>query len=259
MLDQLLGALRSLDLYTITALLLAENLVIFILAILLGHVLIRLFSHKPVALPPDTLSRTEIVLTLTTILLNTAVTVAGWWLWRHDIIQFRTDTGIWAWADVLLLLLVMDCAMYFLHRMAHIKVLYTILHKIHHKYDRPRPLTLFVLNPFETISFGVLWLAVIALYDASWLGMSIYLGLNVLFGLIGHLGVEPLPDSWRRIPLLGYLSTSTFHAQHHHDKEHNFGFYTLFWDRLFGTLSPHYAEEFGRLPAEERRKSDRDT
>ena len=55
--------------------------------------------------------------------------------------------------------------------------------------------------------------------------------------LVGHL---------RRvnIPFVHYISTSTFHAEHHQDADHNFGFYTLIWDRLFVTLSPDYVRDF---------------
>lgn len=250
--DQMLTALRSMDIYSAAALFLAENVLIFILAVIAGHWLLRVFRHKPVSTPPDALQPIEIVLTAITILLNTAITLFGWWMWTEDIIHFRSDIGIRAWADVVILLLVMDLAMYFLHRIAHVRGIYQILHSTHHRYDRPRPLTLFVLNPFEALSFGSLWLVVVAVYDASWLGISVYLTLNVLFGVMGHLGVEPFPDSWKRIPLLNYISTSTFHAQHHHDKAYNFGFYTLLWDKIFGTLSPRYVEDFGRLPAEKR-------
>ncbi len=246
--DALPDILRHLNLVQASALFLTENIIVFLCAIILGHLLAGRFRHKPVASAPDALSRMEIVLTATTILLNTVITLLGWYLWREGIIRFRGDVGIGVVIDVLVMIMVMDLAMYILHRAAHIPGIYRILHMTHHRYDRPRPLTLFVLNPFETLSFGLLWLLVIALYDASWAGMSIYLGLNVLFGVIGHLGVEPLPAAWRDLPLLRHLSTSTFHAQHHHDREHNFGFYTLLWDRLFGTLSPQYTDEFGQLP-----------
>ncbi len=248
----LTDTLRNLDPASMAGLLLAENVIVFLLAVLLGHLLVAMFRHRPVTHAPEKLESLEIILTVTTVLLNTATTLAGWWLWREGIIRFRTDTGLRAWLDVLVLLLVMDLAMYVLHRIAHIGGLYPLLHKTHHRYDRPRPLTLFVLNPFEAISFGALWLLFICVYDSSWLGMSVYLALNVLFGVIGHLGVEPFPKSWRNLPLLNYVSTSTFHAQHHGDKRYNFGFYTLLWDKLFGTLSPRYAEDFGEMPAKER-------
>jgi sterol desaturase/sphingolipid hydroxylase (fatty acid hydroxylase superfamily) len=61
----------------------------------------------------------------------------------------------------------------------------------------------------------------------------IYLSLNVLFGIVGHLGFEPLAaykSGWIR-----YLGTSDFHHAHHRDIHGNFGFYTSLWDRLFGT------------------------
>ena len=138
--------------------------------------------------------------------------------------------------------------MYLLHRIAHTRLLYSVLHRFHHKFDRPRPLTLFALNPIENLAFGALWLIVISVYDASWLGMSIYLALNVVFGAVGHLGVEPFPDEWAGRPVVKYIAGGSFHAQHHQDIEHNYGFYTLIWDRIFGTLRSDYERNFGRVP-----------
>jgi lathosterol oxidase len=66
---------------------------------------------------------------------------------------------------------------------------------------------------------------------------------------MGHLGVEPLPDWWARAPLLRCVTGGSFHARHHQDITCNFGFYTLFWDRLFRTLRSDYWARFGKLPA----------
>lgn len=227
--------------------LLVENLFIFGLALFAGQIMSRKFAARPVALEPKALDAAEISFVVSTLLLNTLVTIAGYWLWRKGIVRFREDTGWRALLDVFQLILVMDCAMYFLHRIAHIQWIFPLLHRSHHAYEHPRPLTLFVLNPAETLSFGLLWLVVISLYDYSWLGMSVYLALNVACGVIGHLGVEPFPDFVKTAPILKYFSTSTFHAQHHQNTHHNFGFYTLIWDKLFGTLSPRYVEDFGRI------------
>jgi Delta7-sterol 5-desaturase len=229
--------------------LLAENVLILILALFLGHWLVRRYAARRVALPAPPLQRLEVLVALGTVLLNTVTTLAGLFLWRWGIIRFRTDAGVWAWLDVLVLLLVMDLAMYLLHRVAHHPWLFPLMHRLHHDYDRPRPLTLFVLNPVENLSFGLLWLAVISVYSASWLGMSVYLVLNVLSGTVGHLGVEPLPAWWSRVPILRNLAGATFHARHHQDLGCNFGFYTLIWDRLFGTLRPDYWESLGAVPA----------
>lgn len=245
----IIEALQTMPYWLMSLVLLIENLIIFGLALWIGHWLKRRYADRPVAGTPKATDAVEISLVVLTLLLNTAVTVAGLWLWRRGIVQFREDTGWRAWLDVLILIAVMDFAMYFLHRIAHVKWIFPLLHSTHHRYENPRPLTLFALNPAETVSFGLLWLLVISVYDASWLGMSVYLALNVAFGTIGHLGVEPFPDQVTRAPFLRYLSTSTFHAQHHQSLNHNYGFYTLIWDRLFGTLAPRYEEDFGRVPA----------
>ncbi len=225
-----------------------ENLAIFVLVILIGGWMAKRFSAQRVAPVPPPLTLMEVNVALFNVLLNTVTTLAGLWLWRKGIVQFRTDLGLRAWADVLVLLLVMDLLMYLLHRLAHTRVLYALLHQFHHRYEHPRPLTLFALSPAETLAFGGLWLTVITLYHASWLGMSIYLMLNVCFGAVGHLGVEPFPLGWVRQPLLKHVAGGSFHAQHHQDMRHNFGFYTLFWDRLLGTLRPDYARNYGHVP-----------
>ena len=228
---------------------LVENLIIFLLVIVVGDLVATRFSARRVSLTPAALTWTEIVVALVNVLFNTATTVAGLFLWRKGIIKFRTDVGLRALLDVLVLLVAMDLLMYVLHRTAHTRLLYPILHQFHHRYDRPRPLNLFALSPVENLAFGGLWLAFISVYHASWAGMSAYLFLNVLFGAVGHLGVEPLPQSWVRHPVLKYVAGGSFHVQHHQDMKHNFGFYTLIWDRLWRTVRPDYAESFGTVPS----------
>ncbi len=246
--DLVLTLLRELPLTQAALLLLSENLLIFIGSTFLGNLLMQRYMDRRVAPTPPPIETKEIVYTASTILINTAVTLLGLWLWRAGFIRFRNDLGFFVLFDIGFLLLVMDTAMYAMHRVAHISWVYLIVHKTHHRYDSPRPLSLFVLNPFEAMGFGSLWLLVLCIYDSSWLGMAVYLVLNVIFGVIGHLGVEPFSASWLRMPILRWLTTSTFHAQHHQYPDFNFGFYTLIWDRVFGTLTPQYDTAFGTIP-----------
>lgn len=229
--------------------LLAENTLILLVAIIGGEWLIQVYADRRVAPLAPPLQRREVLIAISSVVGTTVITLIGLFLWRAGIIRFRTDAGLYAWLDVIVLLLVMDLAMYGLHRLAHHPLFFSWLHRLHHEFDRPRPLTLFILNPLENLAFGGLWLAVVSVYPASWLGMSIYLTLNVLFGTMGHLGVEPFPRWWGRVPILRYVGGSTFHARHHQDLGCNFGFYTLVWDRLFGTLRKDYFESIGTLPA----------
>ena len=73
-------------------------------------------------------------------------------------------------------------------------------------------------------------------------------------GIVGHLGVEPLPDWWTRVPLVRSVTGGSFHARHHQDVTCNYGFYTLIWDRLFGSLRSDYWTSFGKVPAWVERK-----
>lgn len=218
---------------------LAGNLGSFTLTLVLGHVLVRRFAPFPVSDPPPPLTNAEVGWATVCVLLNSLVTFAGWFLWRAGWITVRTGGSVFRmlW-DALVLLVLMDIAMYVLHRTAHHKWFFGWLHKLHHVYDNPRPLTLFVMNPLEVLAFGGLWLVLLCAYSASFAGIALYLTLNIAFGLAGHLGVEPFPARWATHPVLRYLGGSAFHARHHHDGAVNFGFYTTFWDKLGGTLGP---------------------
>jgi Delta7-sterol 5-desaturase len=223
------------------------NVLMFVAALAGGEVLLRLHGDHRISPVPEAVSRTEILLAVVCVILNSLVAVVGIVIWRAGLIQLRPygDYTIFTIVqDTIVLFFAMDFAMYLFHRVAHLPLLYPLLHQTHHRYENPRPLTLFVLNPFEVLGFGALWIVVVVLYHSSIEGILIYLAFNLIFGLVGHLGVEPMPEKWVNLPLLRYISTSTFHAEHHMDKDHNYGFYTLIWDRLFGTLSPEYLLDF---------------
>ncbi|MDF1663531.1 MAG: sterol desaturase family protein [Planctomycetota bacterium] len=247
--EVMISFLKEESLTKLGLLFLLENLAIFLFTLVVGRVFIWRFRSARVTAPAPPIKGWELALALVNVVLNSTVTLLGLWLWRQGWIVFRNELGIYALIDVFVLVAVMDFAMYWLHRIAHIKFVYFV-HVTHHEFQRVRPLTLFVLNPAENLGFGLLWLTVIAIYPATWLGMSVYLALNVTFGAIGHLGVEPFPAWWPKAFALRHIGTSTFHAQHHNDIDHNFGFYTLLWDRLFNTLSPRYEQDFGRLSEE---------
>lgn len=225
---------------------LAVNVVVFILALLLGDALVRLWRHRPIALAPPPLSRSEVGLAAACVVLNSGVMLAGWGLFRTSVIRVFVEASIVrVVADGLVLLLVMDLAMYVTHRIAHHPLAFRLVHAIHHRYDAPRPLTLFVLHPLEVLGFGGLWLAVLCTHRFSLGGILLYLAFNTAFGTLGHVGVEPLPTAFVRVPFVSSLGTSTFHARHHQAPGTNFGFYTTVWDRLFGSLEATYSTRFG--------------
>jgi len=249
-LNNLIQPLYTMPLEGVALWVLAENALIFFASLVIGHVAVKIFKSHAITAPPPPITSIEIVLAISCVILNSLITGLGVILWRAGIVQLRPVDGIVGiFVDCVVLFFAMDFAMYVFHRVAHHPLLYPLIHDTHHRFDNPRPLTLFVLNPFETLGFGALWLVVISIYHSTFVGMIVYLTLNVAFGLIGHLGVEPFPRRWLELPLIRWISTSTFHAEHHQDRHHNYGFYTLLWDRLFGTLSPDYTAEFQNAAA----------
>jgi len=86
------------------------------------------------------------------------------------------------------------------------------------------------------------------MFPSSWLAVIIYLNINLLFGVVGHLGVEFIPRGMANNLILRFITNSTFHAFHHYDKDFDFGFYTNIWDRLFKSISPVYNSNFGKIP-----------
>ena len=230
----LLDRLLQLPEYALWLIFLTENILITIAVLLIGRILQKGFSPSPVTAYRYT-SREWFICAVTN-LLNTLVTYVGFLLWKHGYIIMDMNASWFIIVDFIILFLAMDLLMYIFHYIIHKTFLYKAMHGLHHEAVDPKPIDLFVLHPVETICFGSLWLILLLVYTFNVYAIILYLTVNVIFGMLGHLGIEPLPDKLRSNALLKYLGTSTFHHQHHQDVHHNFGFYTTLWDRLFGTL-----------------------
>lgn len=212
---------------------LAENLLVTALALLFGWLTLKI-SKKPI----KPASRNEVLICLLTNVINTVITYAGFWLFKHGYLHVTFEIN-WAIVfDFILLFLLIDLAMFVFHYMIHHSAVYKVVHRFHHHYTDPIPIDLFVLHPIETIGFGSLWLIILALYGFNFYAVLIYLTANLFFGIMGHLGIEPVPASVRKMAPFKYLGTPSFHHRHHLEIDFNFGFYTNIWDRLFKTYKP---------------------
>jgi lathosterol oxidase len=221
-----------------------ENLFIVCGVILIGSFL----QGKQKRFSVRNITIKEMLIALASLSFNTLVTFAGLYLYEKGFIKFRPGFNYTVITDFLLLFFAMDLLMYFLHFVLHkIPFAYRIVHGLHHQYTNPKPIDLFVLSPFEVLSFGGLWLILLFVYGPNFYASMLYLIANVLFGMLGHLSHEPFPKWWTKTPGINLISTSTFHWQHHQDIHVNFGFYTLVWDRIFGTLAKDYDAKFEEL------------
>lgn len=218
------------------------NVAVFGLSVFLCGWLWRRFQSRALVRSPRPISGRDVLLSVCCVLLNSAVSVVGFLLWKAGAIRLTHPSALRTAADVLLFLSAMDFGMYVFHRIAHLPPLFARLHAPHHEHVSTNSLSLFVLHPAEVLGFGALLIGVMLVVPLSGLAVLVYLFLNVLWGTLGHAGVEPLPRSWLGSPLLSGLGTSTFHAQHHLHPNHNFGFYSVWWDKLFGTLDLSYGD-----------------
>jgi lathosterol oxidase len=218
----------------------AGNFTIFFAALGIGHFVQAKWSGNRTAEPAPPVTRLEIVLAASNVLVNSGVTVLLWLMWKEGYLVLRPSGMGGILLDAAVLFLLLDPTMYILHRVAHHPRLYPWMHAWHHRHENPRPLTLFVLHPLETLSFGILWLIMVALMGViaggvSMGGILIYLVANLAFGLCGHLGVQPFPTWFMRLPVIRWLAGSQFHATHHANDTKNFGFYSRIWDHLWKT------------------------
>jgi len=200
----------------------------------------RQFRSRAIFEHPQPLKEHDAALALGCILLNSCVSIAGWVLWKSGWITLTFPGVLRTVFDLAVLLVYMDAGMYVTHLLVHHPALFGIVHQTHHAHVSTNPLSLFVLNPLEVFGFGGLMISALVLFPLSAIAVVLYLNLNILFGTLGHAGVEPFPAGWFANRFVRQIGTSTFHGQHHANPRFNFGFYTVIWDRLFGTIHPDY-------------------
>lgn len=182
-------------------------------------------KHHPI-------EKADILLTCSTISSNSLLMIIGFIFWKNRWLVL-TEGNDWLpiFVQIIALVLIMDCLMYFFHRMAHYPLVYKWIHGKHHDHISVNHLSLFVLHPIEATGFGIMVLLILLCYPFSVYSVSIYFVINVLWGTIGHLNKEFFPASWEKFG----VGTSRFHNRHHRSENKNFGFYTSIWDRLLKT------------------------
>lgn len=229
--EDILNYLTHLPNGWLVLLFLIQNLAVFILALLFGTYIRRKYDQ-----PQEKIAVKDWLIAFGTVLINAVITYVGFLLWKWHWISIDFSLSWLTVVHVIILFLAMDLLMYIFHYLLHHSALHRYIHAMHHEAVEPLPIDLFVLHPLETLAFGGLWLVLLLLATFNIWAIVTYLLLNVVFGIIGHLGFEPLKkDVWNKFFISRFIGTSSFHHRHHQDMQVNFGFYTNIWDRIFGT------------------------
>ena len=143
------------------------------------------------------------------------------------------------WGRLILSLLVLDAAAYWLHRASHRIAPLWRLHAVHHS-DRALDVTTTIRHhPVEIIPSGLLVGGVGALLGLTPWDVAIYTTLSFTVQLVGHAELRLPRSLMRTVGLL--LITPDMHYLHHsrleHETDTNYGQMFSIWDRLFGTFT----------------------
>lgn len=232
----MLQTLSQLSLLNLLLLSLAINAVLFVCSIGLYTLVAKFSNEALIQENAQTLSKGDLQLAILVLVCNSAVFLLGEYLWEQGIIQVSEKESFFAiLLQVVVLVGGMDLLMYVFHRIAHLPLFYNLVHAKHHEHTSVNALSLFVLHPFEAIGFGLLFIFILLLYPFNVWAITVYLTINLIWGTIGHLNQGVLKETRFKQLISKLLCLSLFHNRHHQYPNCNYGFYTLFWDRLFKT------------------------
>lgn len=130
-----------------------------------------------------------------------------------------------------------DAWFYAGHRLLHTKALYRF-HKPHHMTITPTVWSNDAGSSVDTLfahSYYALVLFVIPMPALSLVGHRLF---DQISAIIGHSGYEYFANATSRAPWP--MICVTYHDQHHSEFVYNYANYFSWWDRIFGTIHPHY-------------------
>ena len=222
-----LQALSQYNLLSLFLFFLIENLILIIFSI----ILVKIIEYDNTKI-----SKTDRKWLISTLICNTLITLLGYELYYFGIIKIDFSPSILSIVfDTLLLVILMDFFMFCFHFLAHRLKWFNPIHRLHHTHVETSVYSLYILHPIETLGFGMIWLITITLLDFNYISIIIYLLLNLLYGIFGHLKKDVFPKFWYKNNLTKWISTTKFHSDHHKNESHNYGFYFTIWDKIFKT------------------------
>jgi len=208
--------------YTFWAILIAANILMYVFTILISHTWSR--THKLKTLP---LTKQDMYNSIIVLVINILVAIPGYLLFSNGYILFRTDTHLIR--DFVLLFFFFDFAMYVLHLASHHVWPFKKFHVKHHTHTYFNSISLYVMEPIESLLFGLLLTIFVVLFSVNFYSFLAFIFINWILGVIGHLNTKSINQPQ-------FFGNHIFHKTHHQHPNHNYGFYTIIWDKIFGTI-----------------------
>ncbi|WP_160112280.1 sterol desaturase family protein [Aquimarina sp. AU58] len=201
-------------------LLFIANIAMFLCTILISYLWSSFYRHQKLPI-----EKKDITLSIVIMMINVLVAIPGYLLFINSNITFTNTNLI---RDFILLFVVVDFVMYIFHYASHYVWPFTLAHEKHHEHHSFNEISLYVMHPLEAILFGCILTLLPFVISLNFYSFIFFLFFNWLIGVVSHLNTS----SNTRVVLFG---NNIFHRNHHEYSKYNFGFYTVIWDRIFGT------------------------
>jgi sterol desaturase/sphingolipid hydroxylase (fatty acid hydroxylase superfamily) len=153
-------------------------------------------------------------------------------------------------AAVTLSVILLDCAIYWQHRLMHTMPLLWRMHRVHHADPEFDVTTGLRFHPLEIIVSMIYKTLIIALLGAPVLAVLIFELLLNAGSLFNHGNINlsaKIDAALRRV-----IVTPDMHRIHHStdaiESNRNFGFALSWWDYLFGSYQPTPTETHEKMP-----------
>lgn len=137
------------------------------------------------------------------------------------------------------------------HRALHLRSIYHLVHKHHHRQKAPSRGNLDAINvhPFEFVCGEYLHLATVWLV-ATKLRIPVHVLSAVVFVLAGGIFASLNHTRFDVSVLSSQIYTVKNHDVHHRLPESNYGQYIMLWDHVFGSYRPYTEKADAHLKSE---------
>lgn len=164
--------------------------------------------------------------------------------WMNGDMLAKQWGPLWFGASLVLMVVAHDAYFYWVHRLAHRRELFRLLHRRHHLSNNPSPFTAYSFDLAEAAlmgSFVPIW---VLLVPTQWVVVDLFVLHQIVRNTLLHCGIELMPARRDGRPLFDWMTTTTHHDLHHGRMGWNFGLYFTWWDRWMGTEHPRYHAHF---------------
>ncbi len=207
-------------------------------------------AHRRIALsyPPPQQLRRELAYSMSTALIFASTGIVVYTFAINGHFSIYKDVADFGWlytiASLFILIVLHDAYFYWTHRALHHRLLFKVVHSVHHRSRNPSPWAAYAFHPIEAAIQAAFLPLVLLLMPAHPTVLFIVMVHMMLRNALGHSGFEIYPrDAVRRWPWQ-WLTSTTHHQLHHERFEANFGLYFTCWDRWLGTEYMDYCDVF---------------